>query len=249
MSPREQAARILVLTCDWQEYRAPEELLGDDERALAAALPDTGRRQEWVRARLTAKAAVRLLGRLDAVQVLPASDGAPRIRAGSARLPLSVSLSHTGPVAVCAVAPGRAGLGVDAEPVDAANDVLLRRVAAPGEDALVPHGRPGLRATTLISCKEAAVKAYRRTSVRLRDYRVTRDADGGLWVRPDGGLLPRMRLWCESTPAMVTVVCAPAGGRTVRHRLPPHRIVRCLADPVPRAAALAAAAPLSSRLP
>ncbi|WP_285512199.1 hypothetical protein [Streptomyces sp. NBRC 14336] len=220
----EAGVPILVLSCDWRSREAPEALLGDGERARAAALPGSARRTEWVRARLTAKAAVRLLTGAPGAQILTAPDGAPSLPGRS----VSVSLSHTGSVAVCAVMPVRAPLGVDVEPVDPRNDVLLRRLLLPEEEPAVAGGRPGLRATACISCKEAAVKAYRRPSVRLRDYRLRRGSQGSVWVTVHGTDLPRLRVWRECSRGLLTAVCAPCGARPVYRRVSPRRVLEVL---------------------
>jgi 4'-phosphopantetheinyl transferase len=215
---------ILVLSCDWRSGEAPEELLGHRERAQAAVLPGPARRTEWVRSRLTAKAAVRLATGFAGPQILMAPDGAPRLAGQGA----SVSLSHTGTLAVCAAMRGSAPLGVDVEPVDPRNDVFLRRVLLPEEEPAVPSGRPGLRSTACISCKEAAVKAFRRPSLRLRDYRLCRGAQGSVWVDVDGTDLPRLRVWRECSRGLLTAVCAPATARPVYRRLSPRRVLAVL---------------------
>lgn len=215
---------ILVLSCDWRSREAPEELLGRRERAQALLLTGLARREEWVRSRLTAKAAVRLATGFAGTQILTAPDGAPRPTGRGA----SVSLSHTGTVAVCAAMPGCEPLGVDVEPVDPRNDVFLRRVLLPEEEAAVPCGRPGLRSTACISCKEAAVKAYRRPSLQLRDYRLCRGPQGSVWVDVDGTDLPRLRVWRECSRGLLTAVCAPSSARPVYRRLSPQRVLAVL---------------------
>ncbi|MDH6623213.1 4'-phosphopantetheinyl transferase EntD [Streptomyces sp. LBL] len=211
-------ARILVVTCDWSGREAPETLLGGLERAHAARL--TGpRRAEWVRTRLTAKAAVGWATGDRGAQILPDPDGAPRVL--DAPSGAAVSLSHSGDLAVCAVT--RAGpastLGVDVEPVDARNDVLLPRLLGPRDPLWTGPGRlpdplpPGFVATVLAACKEAALKAYRRPSPALRHYRLGRGPDGGLWARADGSALGALRVRWSCQAGRVIAVCA-AGHRT-----------------------------------
>ncbi|MFH9005890.1 4'-phosphopantetheinyl transferase family protein [Streptomyces afghaniensis] len=227
---------VLVLSCDWRSYEAPEELLGPRERAQAAALPGPARRREWVRGRLTAKAAVRLATGAHSTQILTSVGGAPRAvptAAAHAAEPTAISLSHTGSVVVCAAMPGSEPLGVDVEPVDPCNDVFLRRVLRPEEEAAVPRGRPGLRSTACISCKEAAVKAFRRPSVRLRDYRLCRGPRGSVWVEVDGTDLPRLRLWRDCSRGLLTAVCAPSTARPAYRRLSPARVLALVGAAVP----------------
>lgn len=234
MNAWRRSPQVLVVSCDWRGHEAPEALLGRCERICAAALPEPARRQEWVRARLTAKAAVRSVTAGASVQIVADADGAPRVAAAAHVPPVSVSLSHTGSIVACATMRALAPLGVDVEPVDPRNDVFLRRVMAPGEDTVLAAGRPGLRATSLVSCKEAAVKAYGRPSVRLRDYHLLRGVGGSVWVRVDGTVLPRLRVWRECSRGLVTAICAPPGARLVRRRLTPGQVLRALADPARR---------------
>ena len=222
MSP--DGARVLVVGCDWAGRHAPEELLGDRERSHAEALTGT-RRAEWVRTRLTAKAAVHWATGDRGVQILPDPGGAPLVRdtpSGAV-----VSLAHTGELAACAVT--RAGpahpLGVDVEPVDARNDILLPRLLGPDEPPCLGPGTlpeplpPGFLATVLAACKEAALKAYRRPSPALRDYRLRRGPDGRLRVRAVGTPQGELCVWWSCRAGRVTAVCGTG-------RLPPvHRAV------------------------
>ncbi|QMU70698.1 4'-phosphopantetheinyl transferase superfamily protein [Streptacidiphilus sp. P02-A3a] len=234
-----------MVGCDWAGVEVPERLLGDRERAHAAGLGGP-RRVEWVRARLTAKAAVRwATGRAD-VQLLPAGPhGAPRVldRSGAA-VPVTVSLAHTAETSLCAVAAAGAGpwIGVDLEPVDPRNEVLLPRLLAAGDEAAVPRrGEPGQWATDLVTCKEAALKAYLAPSLRLRDYRLVRRPPGELWVLGPGPGLPDLRLWLRRWPGAdggvrVAALCAPAGGTFGLRRTTPAAVLRALSarpGPVP----------------
>ncbi|MFF1871468.1 hypothetical protein [Streptomyces sp. CB03911] len=165
-------------------------------------------RAEWVRTRLTAKAALRWATGEPGHEILTAADGAPVLRPGPAAA--AVSLAHTRELAVCAVTRGGpAGwLGVDVEPVDARNDILLRRLLGPGEQPpACPEPAPGLLATVLVACKEAALKAYRRPSPSLRDYRLHQHPDGRLGVRFTGGPGPGLRLRWTCRDGLVTALC------------------------------------------
>ncbi len=210
MSP--DGAPVLVVSCDWAGRDAPEELLGERERAHAEGLTGA-RRAEWVRTRLTAKAAVHWATGDRRVQILPDPGGAPRVwgtPSGAA-----VSLAHTGEVAACAVT--RAGpahpIGVDVEPVDARNDILLPRLLGPDEPSCAVPGTPpvplpsGFLATVLATCKEAALKAYRRPSPALRDYRLRRGPDGRLRVRAVGTSQHELSVWWSCRAGRVTAVC------------------------------------------
>jgi 4'-phosphopantetheinyl transferase EntD len=171
------AAPALVVLCDWRRVGAPERLLGPSERRWAAGLKGA-RRREWVRTRLTAKAAIGWFTGRDAdpedVEIVSAHDGAPEV-IGAA---VSVSLAHTGEISVCAVARGGTSLGVDAERIDPRNDALRPRLTGPGEVIPIRSERPGAEATLLFTCKEAAFKAHRGATPVLRDYRVQAGRDG-----------------------------------------------------------------------
>lgn len=234
MSPR--GARSLVVSCDWAGRQAPEELLGAREHAYAVRL--TGpRRAEWVRTRLTAKFAVHWATGDRGAQIVPDPDGAPRIL--DAPRAAAVSLAHTGEFAACAVT--RAGpahrLGVDVEPVDARNDILLPRLLGPDElPCLGPLPEPlppGLIATVLVACKEAALKAYRRSSPALRDYRLHRGADGRLRVLAEGSPHGALRVWWSCRAGRVTAVCGTGRRPPVRRAVPADRVLAMLREGPP----------------
>ncbi|WP_405585592.1 4'-phosphopantetheinyl transferase family protein [Streptomyces sp. NBC_01190] len=210
-----------MVSCAWAGRHAPEELLGERERAHAEGLTGN-RRAEWVRTRLTAKTAVHWATGDRGIEILPDPDGGPRVwdtPSGAA-----VSLAHTGEFAVCAVT--RAGpahpLGVDVEPVDARNDILLPRLLGPDESPCAVPGTlpealpPGFVATVLAACKEAALKAYRRPSPALGDYRLRRGPDGRLRVRAPGTPQGELSVWWSCRAGRVTAVCGTG-------RLPPVR--------------------------
>ncbi|MDH6222924.1 4'-phosphopantetheinyl transferase family protein [Streptomyces pseudovenezuelae] len=210
-------ARVLVVDCDWAGRRAPEVLLGPCERAHAASLTGA-RRVEWVRTRLTAKAAVHWATGASATEILPDPDGAPQVQGGPHGI--AVSLAHTGELTVCAVTEaGTASLiGVDVEPVDARNNILLPRLLGLAEPPrLGPEPSPGLLATVLVAAKEAALKAYHRPSSALRDYQLRQESDGTLRVGVTGQPHHELRVWWVCRAGSVTAVCA-TGDRPPEHR-------------------------------
>lgn len=227
----ENGTPVIVAACDWRRSSAPEELLASTERDDLARLREPGRRLEWLRGRLTAKAAVRHLVGTD-VQITAGGDGAPQVRdARGVIRDMTLSLSHTGSVVLCAVQCGPARLGVDVERIDAGNDVFLRRVMVAGDETAIPQGRPGWQSTALVACKEAAVKAYGRPTVRLRDYRLMRDPGGDLRIAVHGTGLPPLRVWCAAARGLLTALCAPLDCRPARHHLTPALVLRTLAAP------------------
>ena len=84
-------SRSAVVLCDWRGAEAPEAMLGQREREVAAGMSGT-RRREWIQTRLTAMAALGRLSWLTVVEVLPDAVGSPQ-----------------------AVAPDRVAVGVDVD--------------------------------------------------------------------------------------------------------------------------------------
>lgn len=195
----------LIVLCDWSRVAAPERLLGPRERHSAAGL-EGARRHEWVRTRLTAKAAVRWFAGPAAdprgFELLSAPDGAPE-PIGAA---VSISLAHTGNLSLCAVSPGGTAVGVDAERIDQDNDLVRRKVEGPRDLVPIRSTRPGAEATLLFACKEAAYKAYRGASPVLRDYRVSADRGGfGIGLDRPGGR--ELTLWPALTGTLALAFC------------------------------------------
>jgi 4'-phosphopantetheinyl transferase len=199
------AAPALVVLCDWRRVGAPERLLGPRERRWAAGLQGA-RRLEWVRTRLTAKAAVRwFTGRTPGpggIEILSAHDGAPEVLGPA----VAVSLAHTGDVSLCAVSRRGTAVGVDAERIDPRNDAVRLRVTGPGDVVPIRSGRPGAEATLLFACKEAAFKAHRAATPVLRDYRVRARRDGfGVGLDRPGGR--ELTLWPSLTGTLALAFC------------------------------------------
>ncbi|MEI7031557.1 hypothetical protein [Streptomyces pratensis] len=225
----------LVVSCDWGALPGPEELLGGRERAYAASL-EGPRRTEWVRTRLTAKLAVRRMsGESESgVEILPDRRGAPCLVAGPAAV--TVSLAHTGALTVCAVTRGgRDGaLGVDVEPLDPRNEILLPRLLGHGEQPHVVGGlSPGVRATALVSCKEAALKACRGASRSLRDHRLWRCREGRLWVRSAVPGAPDLRVFLSYGEGLVTALCQVGPRPPAYLRTTPEEVLAELRPGVP----------------
>lgn len=206
------ATPALVVLCDWRRVGAPERLLGPRERHCAAELTGA-RRREWVRTRLTAKAAIGWFTGRDEhpadVQILPAPDGAPEAIVRSGSVAVSVSLAHTGDVSICAVSRGGTTLGVDGETIDPRNDVVRLKVAGPDDVVPIRSARPGAEATLLFACKEAAFKAHRGATPVLRDYRVRISTSGrrGFGVRLDRPGGRELALWPSLTGTLALAFC------------------------------------------
>lgn len=158
--------------------QAPAGLLHPFEEAQLAGLRVVKRRREWVLGRWTAKHLVRLYlaqreGRpppAPADIVIGADpDGAPYVALASAddliRLPLSLSLSHSGDRAFCALddRPG-VTVGADIERVEPREPGFVAQFFTPAEQAAVAAAIPTERdelITAIWSGKEAVLKALR----------------------------------------------------------------------------------------
>jgi 4'-phosphopantetheinyl transferase EntD len=236
----------LVVTCDWRMHEVPDCLLSPREGAHARRL-DGPRRREWVRGRLTARAAIVWAGGSPGTELLPDAAGVPVAVAAGTTHPVAVSLSHTRELVACAVLAGApAAVGVDIEPVDRRNDVLLRRILAAGDWDVVRRIPAEVRSSVVVSAKESALKAHRGHSLSLRDYRLARREDGRLTARlpgmrpPDLGppdlCPPDLCLWPRVTSGIVTVLCAPASQLPEWRSVTPADVVGCLratSGPVP----------------
>jgi len=174
--------------------RAPltDEWLGIDELSVQAGLHFPKRRADWRLGRWTAKLAVaRLLGysqsrpALARLQILAAGDGAPELWMDGARVDLSLSLSHGGGEALCALSREGA-IGCDVERIDPRSPEFVADYFTDAERAWFAHVAPARRnlAVNLIwSAKESALKAL-RVGLR-RDTREIQieppDWDGSDW--------------------------------------------------------------------
>ena len=148
--------------------RALVGLLSGDERARARRFkrPEHGRRFTAARAALRIVLGGCTGSRPEAVCLEYGEHGKPRLTAPPTRLQLHFNLSHSGPVALIAVAAGRR-VGVDVEQIR--HDIRAQRIARrffPEEearelDALPPRQRVA-RFFSLWTRKEAFIKALGR---------------------------------------------------------------------------------------
>jgi 4'-phosphopantetheinyl transferase len=155
---------------------APPGLLAPAEQTQLASLRVEKRRRDWLLGRWTAKHLLQAylqqeIGRpfpLDGLLIGQDPDGAPyAATAGppSERLPLSISISHSGDRAFCALAdePG-VSIGADTEMVRPGLDEMARQFFASEELAWLEHIAPDERAAAIVtvwSAKEAVLKALR----------------------------------------------------------------------------------------
>jgi 4'-phosphopantetheinyl transferase EntD len=220
-------SRSTVVLCDWQGTEAPEAMLGPRERELAGGMSGTRRRQ-WIQTRLTAKAALGLLSWPTAVEILPDAVGAPCV-AGPYATAVGLSLSHSGNLSACAVALGVVAVGVDVEPVDERNDMILRRVAHADDHVPIRSRRPGAEATLLFTCKESAFKTLRGSSPVLRDYRISR-VPTGLRVHLARASASELFLWPLLTSRLAIAFCSDRAGPPLWRRMSPARVLATLVD-------------------
>ncbi len=204
---RTAPARPSVLICDWGSADPPERLLRARERAYVRGLA-SGRRREWARSRLTACAALCWTTGGPPRDILPDIAGRPVVR--GARVPGTfVSLAHTGSVFVCAVGGLSTGaVGVDVEPVDSRNNVLLRRIATEDDLAAVQVLPPPVRATALVCAKESAFKAYRCGPRNLRMYQVGLGRNGRMGIGQVNDKSLPLNLWLSAFGGYAVAVCA-----------------------------------------
>ncbi len=129
------------------------------------------RRNDWRLGRWTAKRALAVYLSLPShartladIEVRPAASGAPEIFVANEAAGVSVSLSHRGGIAACAIGPSGAELGCDLEIVEPRSDAFIADYFAEEEHALIERtcapDRPLLLAL-LWSAKESALKALR----------------------------------------------------------------------------------------
>jgi 4'-phosphopantetheinyl transferase len=176
--------------------------LGPRERTALRRLAVPARRAQWRLGRWAARQALATIAGVDAanVEIVAASDGAPEAWDAGGRLPVSVSISHRGPLAVAVAAPGEVNVGCDVELVEKRPSTFgddwftrrerdaVERVAAGERDAVV---------TLIWSAKETALKALRQglrldtreveVSLEDRTYEAkVRDTVISGWWRRDG---------------------------------------------------------------
>lgn len=127
------------------------------------------RRQEWLMGRWTAKQLVRRLPaysrfELPDIEIHNRPDGAPYLlHTSGIRLPESLTISHSGGAALCALAPGEDWhLGADLELIEPRSTAFVEDYFTPAEQALVASSPSGQRDTLvnlIWSLKESMLKA------------------------------------------------------------------------------------------
>ncbi|MCP3956865.1 MAG: 4'-phosphopantetheinyl transferase superfamily protein [bacterium] len=140
------------------------------EVAVIAGLTVPSRRRDWLLGRWAAKQALAswsgLSGRAPGVarlEIRAAADGAPEAFLNSERLPVSLSISHSGGRALCALSEG-AAVGCDLERIEARSELFVLDYFTHREQVLVaswPESDRPLVDNLVWSAKESALKALR----------------------------------------------------------------------------------------
>ena len=155
---------------------AGNQWLGPSEATRLEKLRFDKRRVDWRLGRWTAKRALASYLSLRAddhsfasIEIRPASSGAPVVYLADQRSPLTISLSHRGGRAVCAIAPSATALGCDLEIIEPHSESFVADYFTQEERRLVAlaSGPNRLRLLALLwSSKESALKAL-GTGLRL----------------------------------------------------------------------------------
>ena len=146
---------------------SPDDWLSPAERDIVAGLHVEKRRDDFLLGRWTAKCALEralgLCGDFRRWAVLPDADRVPRVHRDGLALEATLSISHSGGVALCAVSAEGKPVGCDIERIEVRDDAFVRTFLTLGErravhDASCDEERGAL--TTLIwSAKESVLKA------------------------------------------------------------------------------------------
>ena len=143
--------------------------LSADEAACLNGLRFAKRRSDWRLGRWTAKLAVSLYlsepshtQALANIEIRPAPSGAPEVLIANQLADVTISLSHSSSVAVCALVPHRTPLGCDVEAIEPRNDSFVADYFTEEEQEMVARApvadRPRL-VTLIWSAKESTLKA------------------------------------------------------------------------------------------
>jgi len=160
----------------WFEQSLADVRVEDDwfsawETSHLSSLRFPKRRADWRLGRWTAKHAVADYlhlahdpGILATIQIRPASTGAPEAFIDEASGNVSISLSHRGGIAACAVGEPDAMLGCDVEVVEPRSDAFVADYFTPEEQAMIRQAADPVRFALIAliwSAKESALKALR----------------------------------------------------------------------------------------
>lgn len=185
---------------------ATDDWLTETEAARLSSFRFANRRADWRLGRWTAKCAVAASLRLPAdhrffkqIEIVPASTGQPEVTLHNRPDRVTISISHRGGFALCAVALCDAELGCDLELVEPRSDAFSADYFTEREQELVAQfsgEQRSLLVSLLWSAKESALKALHvglRADTRSVEVEI-RDLHGYWCVESDGhnleGYLP-----------------------------------------------------------
>ena len=195
------------------DVRAEDDWFNAWETSHLSTLRFPKRRADWRLGRWTAKHAVadylhlaHDLEILATIQIRPATSGAPEVFIDEAPGNVSISLSHRGGIAACAVGEPDAMLGCDVEVVEPRSDAFVADYFTAEEQAMTwqaPEPVQFALIALIWSAKESALKALRTglrsdtrcVSVTLDDFciaglnHVQLPADENFLAVPRGGLI------------------------------------------------------------
>lgn len=222
----------------WLEQTESDVPAGEEWLSTSEALRSHGiffakRRNDWRLGRWTAKKAWAAYLKLPCepqvfreIEIRPAASGAPVLFHRNNPAGATISLSHRGGTALCAIAPSGGVLGCDLEMVEPRSDAFLADYFTTEEQALVAHASAADRSRLLAllwSAKESALKALHeglRLDTRCMIAEPVESSAGldgwrPLRVRHTEGQI--YQGWWQQTGNFVrTVVAAPAPDLPIR---------------------------------
>lgn len=222
--------KLHYLTQHRDDLPPHEKWLSPEEASILASLQFPKRRLDWTLGRWTAKTALnRLLPAaqrsLSGWQIVADRDGAPLVRKDGCRTTLSISLSHSGDLALCVLVPEPMQMGCDLETVEVRSRSFEETFFTVDELTLLETHSGSDRASlvTLIwSAKESALKAL-RTGLKADTRRVSLKSFGSghaaCWKplavedRVDGRLFRGW--WLEQHGMMMTVLSDQLTGQPI----------------------------------
>lgn len=196
-----------------------DQWLSARERLSLGRMRIPKRRTDWRLGRWTAKRAVAAclnlpkdLHALADTEIQAAPSGAPEVFFAKQAPHVSISISHSGGTALCAVTMGDASLGCDLEMIEPRSEAFVADYFTAHEQTLVEQTsaaeRP-LLVTLMWSAKESALKAL-HTGLRLDTT--------CLEVSPIEDLFPHAERQREDLPLVPTLALARDGWRPVNLR-------------------------------
>jgi len=167
--------------------------LSPRERRILAGKRIVKRRADWRLGRWTAKSALMALEatggrlRMTDIEIRAGDDVAPVAFVHGTRLGAEISISHSGGLGMCAIAPASLAAGCDVETVEPRSDGLARDFFSVEERSLVsetPADRRAFMTTLIWSAKESVLKALReglRRDTRSVVVRIGKSQRQGAW--------------------------------------------------------------------